>query len=132
MLYADDAGVVSKSADGLARMMTIIVEVFREFGLTVSERKTETLVMRVKEKQPSPPPSPPPPPPLIIEAAGQRYAQTTSDTWAASSTSRATSTERSTTGAKQRGRASGGMPRSSSTGRERRFDSRPAYSRQRR
>ena len=43
MLYADDAGVVSKSADGLARMMTIIVEVFREFGLTVSERKMETL-----------------------------------------------------------------------------------------
>lgn len=36
MLYADDAGVVSKSADGLARMMTIIVEVFREFGLMVS------------------------------------------------------------------------------------------------
>lgn len=74
MLYADDAGVVSKPADGLARMMTIVVEVFREFGLTVSERKTETLVMRVKEK-PSPPP--PPPPPLLIEAAGHRYAQTT-------------------------------------------------------
>ncbi|CAB1113062.1 unnamed protein product [Ectocarpus sp. CCAP 1310/34] len=73
-LYADDAGIVSKSADGLARMMTIIVEVFREFGLTVSERKTETLVMRVKEKQ-RPPPTPPPP--LTIEAAGQRYAQTT-------------------------------------------------------
>ena len=73
MLYADDAGVVSKSADGLARTMTIIVEVLREFGLTVSERKTETLLMRVKEKQP------PllPPPPLIIEAAGQRCAQTT-------------------------------------------------------
>eukprot|EP00903_Cladosiphon_okamuranus_P018265 g16802.t1 len=34
MLHADDAGVVSKSAEGLARMMTIIVEVFREFGLT--------------------------------------------------------------------------------------------------
>ncbi|CAB1113911.1 unnamed protein product [Ectocarpus sp. CCAP 1310/34] len=74
MLYADDAGVVSKSADGLARMMTIIVEVFREFGLTVSERKTETLVMRVKERQRPPPP---PPPVLTIEAAGQRYAQTT-------------------------------------------------------
>eukprot|EP00752_Nemacystus_decipiens_P005558 g5029.t1 len=73
MLYADDAGVVSKSAEGLGRMMTIIVEVFREFGLTVSERKTLTLVMRVKEKQPPPLP----PPPLIIEAAGQRYAQTT-------------------------------------------------------
>eukprot|EP00752_Nemacystus_decipiens_P004772 g4343.t1 len=73
MLYADDAGVVSKSAEGLGLMMTIIVEVFREFGLTVSERKTLTLVMRVKEKQPPPLP----PPPLIIEAAGQRYAQTT-------------------------------------------------------
>eukprot|EP00752_Nemacystus_decipiens_P018362 g16473.t1 len=73
MLYADDAGVVSKSAEGLGRMMTIIVEVFREFGLTVSERKTLTLVMRVKEKQPPPLP----PPPLIIEAAGQRYVQTT-------------------------------------------------------
>eukprot|EP00903_Cladosiphon_okamuranus_P015600 g14405.t1 len=54
-------------------MMTITVEVLREFGLTVSERKTETLVMRVKEKQPPLMP----PPPLIIEAAGQRYAQTT-------------------------------------------------------
>eukprot|EP00752_Nemacystus_decipiens_P002428 g2287.t1 len=73
MLYADDAGVVSKSAEGLGRMMTIIVEVFREFGLTVSERKTLTLVMREREKHPPPPP----PPPLIIEAAGQRYAQTT-------------------------------------------------------
>eukprot|EP00752_Nemacystus_decipiens_P009020 g8051.t1 len=64
---------VLDSAEGLARMMTIIVEGFREFGLTVSERKTLTLVMRVKEKQPPPLP----PPPLIIEAAGQRYAQTT-------------------------------------------------------
>ena len=71
MLYADDAGVVSRSADGLARMMTIIVQVFGEFGLTVSEKKTETLLMRVKEKQPTPPP-----PPLIIEAAGQKYTQT--------------------------------------------------------
>ena len=70
MLHADDAGVVSKSADGLARM-AIIVEVFREFGLTVSERKTEALLMRVKEKQPAPPP-----PPLTIETARQSYAQT--------------------------------------------------------
>eukprot|EP00903_Cladosiphon_okamuranus_P022383 g20587.t1 len=59
MLCAIDAGVVSKSAEGLARMITIIVEgVFREFGLTVSERKTETLVMWVKEKQ-TPLPLPP-------------------------------------------------------------------------
>eukprot|EP00903_Cladosiphon_okamuranus_P007252 g7035.t2 len=57
------------AAEGLARTMTIIVEVLREFGLTVSERKTETLVMWVKEKQPPLMP----PPPLIIEAAGQRF-----------------------------------------------------------
>eukprot|EP00903_Cladosiphon_okamuranus_P006755 g6589.t1 len=70
MLYADDTLVVSKSAEGLARMMTVIVEVFREFGLTVSEKKTETLLMRVKEKKPSPPPLPP----LAIEAAGLLFA----------------------------------------------------------
>ena len=66
MLYADDAGVVSKFADGVARMMTIIVEVLREFGLTVLERKTETLLMQVKDKQPASPP-----PPLTTEAAGE-------------------------------------------------------------
>eukprot|EP00752_Nemacystus_decipiens_P004848 g4411.t1 len=42
----------------------------------VTQRKTETLVMRVKKRRPSQPPpsspSPPHPPPLIVEAAGQR------------------------------------------------------------
>ena len=75
MFYADDAGVVSRSQGGLARMMTTIVEVFGEFGLTVSEKKTETLLMRAPEKQPKKGGSPPPP--LVIEAAGQKYAQTT-------------------------------------------------------
>ena len=75
MFYADDAGVVSRSQEGLARMMTTIVEVFGEFGLTVSEKKTETLLMRAPEKQPKKGGSPPPP--LVIEAAGQKYAQTT-------------------------------------------------------
>ena len=74
MLYADDAGVVSRSQKGLARMMTTTVEVFGEFGLTVSEKKTETLLMRAPEKQPKKGGSPPPP--LVIEAAGQKYAQT--------------------------------------------------------
>ena len=46
MFYADDAGVVSRCQEGLARMMTTIVEVFTEFGLTVSEKKIETLLMR--------------------------------------------------------------------------------------
>ena len=75
MFYADDAGVVSRSQEGLARMMTTIVEVFGEFGLTVSEKKTETLLMRAPEKQPKKEGSPPPP--LVIEAAGQKYVQTT-------------------------------------------------------
>ena len=60
--------------EGLAKMMTTIVEVFGEFGLTVSEKKTETLLMRASEKQPKKGGSPPPP--LVIEAAGQKYAQT--------------------------------------------------------
>ena len=50
MLYADDAGIVSRSPAGLARMMTVIVEVFGAFGLTMSEKKTETLMMRAPEK----------------------------------------------------------------------------------
>ena len=74
VLYADDAGVVSRSQEGLTRKMTIIVEVFGAFGLTVSEKKTETLLMRAPEKQPKKGGSPPPP--LVIEAAGQKYAQT--------------------------------------------------------
>ena len=72
MLYADDAGVVSRSHEGLTRMMTIIVEVFGALGLTVSEKKTETLLIRAPEKQPKNEGSPPPP--LVIEAAGQKYA----------------------------------------------------------
>ena len=74
MLYADDAGVVSRSQKGLTGMMTIIVEVFEAFGLTMSKKKTETLLMRALEKQPKKGGSPPPP--LVIEAAGQKYAQT--------------------------------------------------------
>ena len=50
MLYVDDAGIVSRSPAGLARMMTVIVDVFGAFGLTVSEKKTETLLMQTPEK----------------------------------------------------------------------------------
>ena len=69
MLYADDAGIVSKSADGLAKMMTVIVTVFEAAGLTVSE-KTETMRLRTPDQSPGTSP-------LVIEAAGQRYRQTT-------------------------------------------------------
>ena len=50
ILYADDAGIVSRSPAGLANMMTVIVEVFGAFGLTVSEKKTESLLMQAPEK----------------------------------------------------------------------------------
>ena len=68
MLYADDAGVVSRSQEGLTRMMTIIVRVFGAFGLTVSEKKPETPLMWAPEKQPKKGRSSPPP--LVIEEAG--------------------------------------------------------------
>ena len=63
MLYADDAGVVSKSAEGLAKMMTVIVTVFEAAGFTVSEKKTETMLLRTPD--PARWTSP-----LVIEAAG--------------------------------------------------------------
>ena len=66
MLYADDAGIVSKSAEGLAKMKTVIVTIFEAAGLTVSEKKTETMLLRTPDQ-------PPRTSPLVIEAAGQRY-----------------------------------------------------------
>ena len=45
MLYADDACIVSRSPQGLAKMMEVIVEVCRAFALTVSVKKTETMRM---------------------------------------------------------------------------------------
>lgn len=70
MLYADDAGIVPKSAEALAEMMTMIVTVFEAAGFTVSEKKTEMVL-------PGSPDQTPPATPLIIEAAGQMYRQTT-------------------------------------------------------
>ena len=45
MLYADDACIVSRSPQGLAKMMEVIVQVCRAFALTVSANKTETMCM---------------------------------------------------------------------------------------
>ena len=39
MLYADDACIVSRSPQGLAKMMEVIVEVCRAFALTVSAKR---------------------------------------------------------------------------------------------
>ena len=70
MLYADDAGTVSKSAGGLAKMMTVIVTVFEAAGIMVSETKTETMLPQTPDQTTLAPP-------LVMEAAGQRYKQTT-------------------------------------------------------
>ena len=76
MLYADDAEIVFRLPAGLARMITVIVEVFGAFGLTVSEKKTETLLMWAPDKAQQPGETPTPPlPALEIAAAGQKYHQ---------------------------------------------------------
>ena len=48
MLYADDAGIVSRSSEGLERMMTVIVTACSSFGLTVSEAKTDIMCLETK------------------------------------------------------------------------------------
>ena len=68
MLYADDAGIVSKSAEGLGKMMTVIVTVIEAAGITVSGEKTETMLLcTLNQVLPTSP--------LVVEAAGQRNKQ---------------------------------------------------------
>ena len=69
MLYADDAEVVSTSPLAFTRMMGVIVVACQEFGLTVSEKKTEVMHLWSHPHTASNA--------LRIEAAGQRYKQTT-------------------------------------------------------
>ena len=72
MLYADDARIVSRSPQGLAKMMGVTVEVCRAFALAVSVKETETMCM------------PPPRTPrtmVQVEAAGQTYKQVQSFTY---------------------------------------------------
>ena len=72
MLCADDACIVSRSPQGLVKMMEVVVEVCRAFASTVSAKKTETMCM---------------PPPrtsrtmVRVEAAGQTYKQVQSFTY---------------------------------------------------
>ena len=63
MLYADDAGIVSKPAEGLAEMITVIVTVFEAAGLKVSGKKTETMLIQTPDQTTLAPP-------IAIEAAG--------------------------------------------------------------
>ena len=72
MLSADDACIVSRSPQGLAKMMEVILDVCRAFVLTVSVEKAETMCM------------PPPRTPrtmVRIKAAGQIYKQVQSFTY---------------------------------------------------
>ena len=69
MLYGDDAALVSTSPRGLTRLMGVIVVACQEFGLTVLEKKTEAMHLWSHPHTASNA--------LRIEAAGQRYKQTT-------------------------------------------------------
>ena len=64
MLYADDACIVSRSPQGLAKTMEVIVDVCRAFALTVLAKKTDTMCI----------PSPPTPRTMVrVKATGQIY-----------------------------------------------------------
>ena len=69
-LYADDAGSVTKSAEGLAKMTTIIVTVFEAAGITVSEKKTDTALLLAPDHALWTAP-------LVIEAGSQRSIRAT-------------------------------------------------------
>ena len=58
-----------KSEKGLAKIMTVIVAVFEPAGLTVSKKKTETMLLRIPNQALRISP-------LVIESAGQTYRRT--------------------------------------------------------
>ena len=49
MLYADDTGIASKSAERRAKPTTLIVTGVEAAGLTVSEKKTETMLVQTPD-----------------------------------------------------------------------------------
>ena len=64
-------------ASRAARMMTVIVEVFGAYSLTVLEKKTETLLMQAPEKAQQPGETPTPPlSALEITAVSEKKAET--------------------------------------------------------
>ena len=72
MMYVDDACIVSRSPQGLAKMIEVVVEVCRAFALTVSAKTTETMCM----------PLPRTPRTMVqVEVAGQTYKQVQSFTY---------------------------------------------------
>ena len=104
MLYADDAGVVSRSPEQLRKMIGVIVVVCAAFGLTVSEAKIEIMCLRAKGMPESTAT-------FSVEAAGQVYNQTNEFIYlGGTSTTMPTSPSRSTGACATRGTASGSTP----------------------
>ncbi|CAM9696529.1 unnamed protein product [Sphacelaria rigidula] len=66
MLYADDAGIASRSQVSLAKIMTFIAEVCTAFGLVVAGKDTVTMRMRSPNMEADT---------VEVEAADQRYKQ---------------------------------------------------------
>jgi hypothetical protein len=66
MLYADDAGIASRTQESLSKMMEVIVTTCAEFGLTVSEKKTESMYIATRSGETVK---------MTIKAAGQEYKQ---------------------------------------------------------
>ena len=64
MPYAADAGIASRSPEGLEKMMTVIVTACAAFGLTVSKAKTEIRCLQTKGGGHVP---------FTVTAAGQVY-----------------------------------------------------------
>ena len=65
MLYVDDACIVLRSPQGLAKMIKIVVKVCRAFALTVSAKKADMCI-----------PSPHTPRTMVrVEATDQKYKQ---------------------------------------------------------
>ena len=73
LLYADDAGNVSRSSDGLEIMMSVIVTACSAFGLSVSEAKTEIMCLLTERGGKVS---------FTINAAGQVFKQSSLCTWA--------------------------------------------------
>ena len=67
VLYADDAGIVSRSPNGLEGMMAVIVTACAALGLTVSEAKVEVMCLQMKYGGKVA---------FTVTAAGQVYEQT--------------------------------------------------------
>ena len=67
MLYADDTGIVSRSPEGLEKMVTVIASACSAFGLTVSDAKTNIMCLQSNGEGHVP---------FTVTAAGQVYNQT--------------------------------------------------------